>query len=70
MGPSPIAAVYHVSRADVAAAWAVFRKFADKDWSFTDCVSKVVMERLGLTSAFAFDQHFRQFGSVRVVPTR
>lgn len=51
-GPSPIAAVYHVSRADVAAAWVVFRRFADKDWSFTDCVSKVVMERLGLTAAF------------------
>jgi hypothetical protein len=69
-GPSPIASVYHVSRSDVAAAWGVFRKFADKDWSFTDCVSKVVMEKLGLTTAFAFDQHFRQFGSVRVVPTR
>jgi hypothetical protein len=68
-GPSPIASVYHVSRADVAAAWRVFQKFSDKDWSFTDCVSKVVMEKLGLTVAFAFDHHFRQFGTVQLVPT-
>ena len=49
-------------------AWEVFQRFRDKDWSFTDCTSKVVIEKLGLTTAFSFDQHFRQFGTVRVVP--
>ncbi len=48
--------------------WETFRQFSDKGRSFTDCSSKVVMERLGITQAFAFDQHFRQFGSVTVVP--
>ncbi len=28
----------------------------------------VVMERLGITTAFALDKHFRQFGTVAVVP--
>ncbi|MFT3882877.1 MAG: PIN domain-containing protein [Gemmatales bacterium] len=52
----------------IEAAWDIFQKYADKEWSFTDCTSKVVMERLGITTAFAFDQHFHQFGSVVVVP--
>jgi predicted nucleic acid-binding protein len=33
-----------------------------------DCTSKVVIERLGLTHALSFDQHFLQFGTVTVVP--
>lgn len=55
-------------RADVESAWQVFSKFSDKQWSFTDCVSYAVMQRLGINIAFAFDQHFRQFGFCRVVP--
>ncbi len=35
---------------------------------FADCTSKVVIEKLGLAYAFAFDQHFRQFGTVAIVP--
>jgi hypothetical protein len=57
-----------VSPEDIQQAWELFRDYHDKAWSFTDCVSKVVMERLGLETAFAFDRHFRQFGSVTVVP--
>jgi predicted nucleic acid-binding protein len=53
---------------DVHRAWEVFRTYSDKSWSFTDCVSQVVMERLGIQTAFAFDKHFRQFGTVQVVP--
>jgi len=63
-----LAAVHYLTPADVAAAWAVFRRFADKDWSFTDCTSKVVVESLGIAAAFSFDQHFRQFGTIAVVP--
>lgn len=40
----------------------------DKNWSFTDCTSKVVMEQLGVKAAFAFDHHFHQFGTIQVVP--
>ncbi len=53
---------------DLKQAWEVFQKFQDKEWSFTDCVSKVVIERLGIKVAFSFDHHFRQFGTVEVVP--
>ncbi len=60
--------IYRLTEADIALAWEVFKRFNDKDWSFTDCASKVVIEQLGITAAFAFDRHFKQFSSVRVVP--
>ncbi len=63
-----LAVVRYLDRAEIAAAWAVFERFADKDWSFTDCTSKVVIEALGVSQAFSFDRHFRQFCTVAVVP--
>jgi predicted nucleic acid-binding protein len=63
-----LAEIHYLTAVEIAAAWEVFRGFADKDWSFTDCTSKVVLEALGITTAFSFDQHFRQFGTVTVVP--
>lgn len=63
-----LAEVYRFDDDDLRAAWQVFRDYDDKDWSFTDCASKVVIEKLGLITAFAFDHHFKQFGSVIVVP--
>ncbi len=53
---------------DVYKAWTFFDSYRDKGWSFTDCVSRAVMERLQIAEAFAFDAHFREFGSVTVVP--
>ena len=63
-----LASIEYLSEADINQAWQVFLKFADKEWSFTDCTSKVVIEKFNLTHAFAFDRHFRQFGKVIVVP--
>lgn len=63
-----LAGIHYLTAEQLAAAWNVFRDFDDKDWSFTDCTSKIVIEALGLTTAFSFDQHFRQFGGVIVVP--
>jgi uncharacterized protein len=34
----------------------------DKEWSFTDCVSFVVMRNAGLSDCFTSDHHFRQAG--------
>jgi predicted nucleic acid-binding protein len=60
--------IEHVTVEDIARTWEVFRQYHDKDWSFTDCTSKVIMERLRMTHAFAFDSHFEQFGTVIRVP--
>jgi predicted nucleic acid-binding protein len=34
----------------------------DKDWSLTDCISFVVMEREGIPDALTGDRHFEQAG--------
>ena len=46
------------------AAGALFRKHSDKEWSFTDCLSFVVMRELRIRDAFTTDLHFRQAGLV------
>ncbi len=60
--------IYYLTESDILGAWQIFRQYADKDWSFTDCTSKLVLERLAIAQACSFDQHFRQFGTVTVVP--
>ena len=57
--------VIWVSEAVATEAWTVFEQFnVDKKWSFTDCVSYVVMKQRGITEAFAFDDDFAQMGFV------
>jgi len=46
--------------------WEYFQQHQDKEYSLTDCLSFVVMKRLGITTALAFDQHFVQAGFQKV----
>lgn len=48
-------------------AWEIFQRFQNKEWSFTDCTSYMVMKKLNIGTGISFDKHFKQFG-VRVVP--
>jgi uncharacterized protein len=57
-----------VEKPDVYKAWTIIESYRDKVWSFTDCVSRAVIERLGIAEAFAFDDHFREFGNVIILP--
>ena len=63
-----LATVHYLTSEQIHAAWKIFQQFRDKNWSFTDCTSKVVIEALSCTQAMAFDEHFRQFGAVAVEP--
>jgi predicted nucleic acid-binding protein len=47
-------------------AESVLAKFADHDFSFVDATSFVVMRKLGLRAAFAFDHHFLVAGYLLV----
>jgi uncharacterized protein len=44
------------------AAIGLYRNRADKNWSLTDCLSFVVMERHALSDALTTDRHFEQAG--------
>ncbi len=54
--------VIHVDEELWNEALAVFRKYDDKQFSFTDCTSFVVMQHHKIRDAFAFDRHFEQMG--------
>lgn len=58
-----------VSDKDEDAAWAIFLKYRDSGFSYTDCTSFAVMKRLGLDTAFTFDAHFAVM-NFNVVPYR
>lgn len=50
------------------AAFNIFKKYTDKDFSFTDCTSFSVMKSLKIYKAFAFDKHFEQFENLVRLP--
>ena len=54
--------IIRVTPADEEKAWAIFRQYPDKRFSFADCTSFAIMKRLGIRTAFAFDEDFRRFG--------
>ena len=63
-----IATLIRVMPQDEKKAWEIFVKYYDKTFSFTDCTSFALMERIGITEVFAFDEHFTQYGSFIVSP--
>lgn len=64
-----IAKLLRIEEADEQRAWEIFVRYSDKGFSFTDCTSFALMERLNMTTAFVFDEHFRQYGQFVVVPS-
>ncbi len=43
-------------------AWNIFKKYKDKDFSYTDCTSFAMMDAEEIAFAFAYDKHFVQYG--------
>jgi predicted nucleic acid-binding protein len=46
---------------------ALFAARPDKEWSLTDCISFIVMQREGITEALTGDRHFEQAGFVALL---
>lgn len=63
-----VATLIRVTEKDESRAWDIFVQYEDKGFSFTDCTSFAIMERLKINTAFAFDDHFIQFGKFIVIP--
>jgi hypothetical protein len=65
----PHGTLVYLTPKDIERAWKIFRSHRDKGWSFTDCTSFALMQRLHLSNAFAFDLHFTQMRGVRRIPS-
>ena len=61
-------AVHRVDADDARRAWTYFRDETHRDWSFTDCPSRAVIERLHLKRVLTFDHHFNEFGALEILP--
>lgn len=64
---SKLIRVIWVSQELESRAWNILKKYRDKDYSYTDCTSFAVMDEEEIETAFAYDQHFIQYG-VQCVP--
>jgi hypothetical protein len=63
-----IASIAWITRKDEQKAWAFFKQYSDKIFSFTDCTSFALMTRPGINQAFTFDADFSQTGQFTSVP--
>lgn len=54
--------VVRVEEADEAQALDLVLRYRDKDFTLTDAISFVLMDRLDIQYGFTFDQDFRQYG--------
>jgi hypothetical protein len=59
--------IERVRESDEQGAVALIRRHSDKGYSLCDAMSFVVMERLGITEAIAFDRHFVEYGRFTVL---
>jgi predicted nucleic acid-binding protein len=59
---SNVASIEDIADEERLKAWVLFKKYRDKDLSFTDCTSFALMVKLKLQKAFSFDDHFKQVG--------
>ena len=59
---SPQVEIERASPESFDAGWELYRQRPDKDWSLTDCISFVVMERRRIVEALTGDHHYEQAG--------
>jgi predicted nucleic acid-binding protein len=59
--------IERIRELDEARAVALVRAHQDKTYSLCDALSFVVMDRLGITEAIAFDRHFREYGRLTIL---
>jgi len=56
-----VSTLIRITSTDEENAWKIFVNYQDKGFSFTDCTSFAIMERLGIKEVLAFDDHFSQY---------
>jgi predicted nucleic acid-binding protein len=64
---NPVVMQEPISFADQTDAIRLLQQHTDKTYSLCDAISFVVMRRLGLQQALAYDAHFAQFGPFEIL---
>ena len=65
-----LAQLHRTTAEEEAAAFAYLKRYEDKEYSSVDCLSFVVMEKLGIHEALAFDSDFGHRFVMRPGPPR
>jgi len=80
LGPEVAVRIGQELRQNTAYAWlpvgdagerdtsAVFHRFMDKEWSYTDCAVLALARREKISAVFAFDRHFLQMPGIERLP--
>jgi predicted nucleic acid-binding protein len=63
-----VAELIHLTPEDLQKAFVVFSSYRDKNWSFVDCTSLALMQRLNIREAISLDKHFREMPGLSVIP--
>jgi len=50
-----------ISEEDEKRRWQIILRYRDKDFSYVDATSLAVMERLGVSDEFSFDEDYEQY---------
>ena len=64
---NPVVTIEDISHQDQKAALEILQSHRDKTYSLCDALSFIVMRRLNVMRALAFDSHFRQFGEFEIL---
>lgn len=48
-----------------SATFDIFRRYADKEWSYPDCALLAAANMLNISAVFSFDHHIDQMGLLR-----
>ncbi|MEQ8223898.1 MAG: PIN domain-containing protein [Candidatus Eremiobacterota bacterium] len=59
---SPQIINYRITENDEKEGWKLFVQRYDKEYSFTDCTSFIIMKKLNIEKCLSTDKHFRQEG--------
>lgn len=65
---SQLVHIEHITPEIIEGAWRIFKTFGDHDFSFTDCTSFALMERLHVSKVFTFDADFQEYGRFDIMP--
>lgn len=66
---SKLIEIIHINKEIERLAWELFKKYNDKEFSFTDCTSFIIMRQNNITDVFTNDHHFEQMGYIALLKT-